>query len=52
MSVGDMIQCNGLDDALTHMAALMNAGYKVDLEYTQSKAVLIITEVPENGTGV
>lgn len=47
MSVGDTIRCHDLEDALEHMDALMRDGYSVDLEYGQGKAVLIITEVPE-----
>ena len=52
MSVGEIIKCSGLDDAMIRREALMNAGYSVDLVYEQRQAVLIITEVPENGTGV
>ena len=47
MSKGDTIQCHDLDDAFEYMDALMKEGYAVDLEHTQSRTVLIITEVPE-----
>lgn len=52
MSAGDTIQCSGLDDAMIRREALMNAGYSVDLVYEQRQAVLIITEVPEDGAGI
>lgn len=47
MSVGEIIKCSGLDDAMIRREALMKAGYSVDLVYEQRQAVLIITEVPE-----
>ena len=47
MSVGDTIQRNGLDEAIMEREKLMREGYDVDLEYGQGKAVLTITEVPE-----
>lgn len=52
MSVGDTIQCHDLDDAFEYMDALMKEGYAVELRYAHGQALLIILEVPENGTGV
>lgn len=47
MSVGDTIQCSGLQDAINRMDALLNEGYDVELAFGQGKAELTILEVPE-----
>lgn len=47
MSAGEIIQCRDLDEAIRRREKLMEDGYSVDLEYTQEKTVLTITEAPE-----
>lgn len=47
MSVGEIIQCSDLQDAINRMDTLIKDGYDVELAFGQGKAELTILEVPE-----
>ena len=47
MSVGDIIPCSDLQDAINRMDELLSDGYEVALVYGHGKAKLTILETPE-----